>query len=387
MKQRDLLITTLLTVGTVLLLLTFADILRAKAAAQQRPGTQDIDTLMCPLSDHQVEESMKAFEKMMPTFQNPRCANCHGGVNPFSANTDHAGGKFDVVVSREGDLMFDETFGACQGCHGGLKGWQIPTSDLAFVGKDAIELCKQMKFGDAENFIDHITRDRGKTPFIETGFAGMRGLNQDGIDFYEALNDKKLVPEPPPITQATFIEQAKAWVDANGGEFKGNEACGCEPQRYALQVDESFVGAFQASGAKIDWDGSTTVQIPLKFNDDKTFTGEATSQRTMNAKLTSKLSCTGSGTSDVKWQVDGKIDDENNLISFSMRFTPSPATVKCELPVPLPIPIDNSENPNNPLKKMEMGSFIGETKSAELKTNIPNSNSTDKFQITIIKLK
>ena len=377
MKKINAIAISLFTLGITTLLLAIIGISQAKAA----PQAQDVNSLMCPLSDHQLQELMKAFEKMMPTFQHPRCANCHGGVNPFAANTNHAGGKFDVVLGPEGDLMFDETFGACQGCHGGLKGWQIPSADLSFVGKDAVTLCKQMKFGDAENFIDHITRDRGKTPFIETGFEGMRGLNQDGIDFYEALNDKKPVPEPPPLSHATLIDQAKAWVDALGGEFKGNEACGCEPQHYALQVDESLVGLFQGQGAKIDWDGSTTVQIPIKFNDDGSFTGEATSQRTMNAKLTSKISCSGSGTSDVTWQVTGKYDtagDPNdplsggrNVLSFSMRFTPSPATVNCGLPAPLPIPIDNSENPNNPLKAMEIDAFIGENKTAELKTNIP----------------
>ena len=214
----------------------------------------------------------------------------------------------------------------------------------------------------------------------------MRAFNESGSEFYEALYDKKPIAEPPPGSHAALIELAQAWVDSTGGEFKAGASCGCEPQRYVLQVDEALAGGFQVDGGKLDWNASSTVQIPLKFNDDGTFTGEADSQRTIKAVFTSKVSCTGTATTDVKWQVNGRIDQENNLISFSLRFSPSPGTVNCGLPVPLPIPIDNSESVDSPLKQMEMASFIGETKTVELQTNVPGSKVTDSFKITIVKL-
>lgn len=397
MKRTNVIPMGLFALGLAFLLLMMAGISQARAAGQSSQKSRDVSEMMCTISDHQLEDAMKAFEKMMPTFQHPRCANCHGGVNPFQANTDHAGGKFDVVLGPEGDLMYDATFAGCQGCHSGLKGWEVPPADLAFVGKDAVELCKQMKTGNADDFMDHITRDRGKTPFIETGFTGMRGLGEAGIEYYEALNDKKPTPEPPPGSHSALIDQAKAWVEALGGEFPGDTSCGCEPQQYALQVDESLMGAFQQNGSKLEWKGSSTVQIPIKFNDDGTFTGEATSQRKIDATLTSKISCSGTATPEVKWQVNGKlvkVEDPNDpladprsVLQFSVRFTPSPASVDCGLPVPLPLPIDDTERADSPLKQVELDAFIGETKSAELKTNVSGSEVLDNFKITIIKLK
>ncbi|MAU01577.1 MAG: hypothetical protein CL608_30940 [Anaerolineaceae bacterium] len=352
------------------------------------------DGAICPLSATQQQESIEAFKEMVPTFQHPRCANCHGGGQPFQANTDHAGGKFDLVLDADGSVLTEPTFAECQSCHGGLPGWEIPRSRFSFVGKDAVELCQQMKgeLGRADKFIDHIARDLGGTPFIATAFAGMRGLNEDGIDYYEALNDRKPVPEPPPISYADLINQAQAWVDAMGGEFKGDDGCGCEPQKYALQIDESLVAAFVSENARIDWDGQTQVQIPLTFKDDGTFTGEATSSRTMSAVLTAEVGCSGSSTSNVQWQVNGRLDSEERWIYFSVRFTPSMGSVSCNMSVPLPnpvqlpIPIDDSENPNNPLKQMEMSAYVGETETVKLNTNVVGSDVTDTFVITIIKL-
>ena len=55
-------------------------------------------------------------------------------------------------------------------------------------------------------------------------------------------------------------------------------------------------------------------------------------------------------------------------------------------PVQLPIPIDDSENPSNPLKQMEMSAYVGETETVKLNTNVVGSDVTDTFVITIIKL-
>src|SRR4051812_32482157 len=49
------------------------------------PAQSDIDNpAVCPLSEAQTQKSIEAFGKIIPTLVNePRCVNCHGGVNAF----------------------------------------------------------------------------------------------------------------------------------------------------------------------------------------------------------------------------------------------------------------------------------------------------------------
>jgi hypothetical protein len=105
----------------------------------------------------------------------------------------------------------------------------------------------------------------------------------------------------------------------------------------------------------------------------------------MNVILTSQISCNETDVSDVKWQVNGKLDGDSGTMTFAVRFTPSKGFVNCGL-VSLPLPIDDSENPNNPLKNVEMKALIGETKTVELNTSVAVTTSKDIFKITIIKL-
>jgi hypothetical protein len=171
-------------------------------------------------------------------------------------------------------------------------------------------------------------------------------------------------------------------------------SCGCEPQQYALQIDESFTAVIQGPKAKFDWNGSSQTIIPLKFSNDGTFTGETTSNRNMNVKLTAAVSCEATDTSEVKWQVSGKrevVKDPTvaagriDKLFFSVRFTPSPGFVQCGM-VQFPLPTDDTENADNPLKKVEMGALVGETKTVELRTSVAASPSTHIFTIKIIKL-
>jgi hypothetical protein len=50
----------------------------------------------CPLTVGQETKAAKAFKKLAPLFQEPRCLNCHGAVNPFSKTGEHGGGYFDI---------------------------------------------------------------------------------------------------------------------------------------------------------------------------------------------------------------------------------------------------------------------------------------------------
>lgn len=384
-------LTALVTGGILILFALFED--SSANAMSQAPLTLHLAGYgaVCPLTEKQVEESLKTFAEMEPTFRHPRCSNCHGGVIPFSADGNHAGGKFDLVLEADGEVDIDNTFSQCQACHSGLPDWKVPPSHVWFVDKDPIELCQEMKsMGTGAKFINHITHDSGDTPFIATAFAGKRGLSGAGEEFYEALNDTPLRAEPPPVSHATLISQAKAWVEAQGGEFRGDIACGCLEQKYALQVDESLVGSFTADGTRIDWDGSTQVQIPLTFQEDGAFHGAATSTRTVNAALTSQISCSGTTTTTVNWQVEGHLDFDNQDMTFRLLFSPSHGSVTCNLSLPiplqLPIPIDNTETPDNPLRNMKMYGYVGESETVELKTNIEGSDISDKFTIEIIKV-
>src|SRR5262249_30099696 len=73
----------------------------------------------CRLSPAQQVAAVGAFKKMMPVFRHPRCANCHGGVNPFIEGTGadpkdnavpastvaHGGGR----IARQDDRAPDGT--------------------------------------------------------------------------------------------------------------------------------------------------------------------------------------------------------------------------------------------------------------------------------------
>ena len=386
MKLKSMLILGLLVVGTAVFFLVFSNQSQAGAVESAFFSTESDSELMCSLSESQQKMSADAFAEMMPTFQHPRCANCHGGVRPFAANTTHAGGKFDLVLDAHGDALIEKTFGGCQNCHGGLPGWEVPTIDLSFVGKDALTLCKQMKgeFSSAENFMDHLTRDRGKTPFIAAAFAGMRGLNQEGSDFYEALNDKKPVPEPPPASHAALISQGQSWVDAMGGEFKGGESCGCEPQQYAIRLDEVFTGNFIYDGGSIIWDGSAHVQIPITFKDDGSFTGETRADRTISATLAGLVDCSTSVTYSVRWVVEGRMNEEDQTITFSVQLFHDPAQMGCGAPA-MESDNDNS-NFGSPLSQVTMDAYVNEEKVVEQDTNINDVHLNDKFTIVIVKV-
>ena len=64
-----------------------ATLLAFSAPAQINPLDKQSTSkdAVCPLSDAQTQKSIDAFAKLVPVFtQEPRCLNCHGGVDPFS---------------------------------------------------------------------------------------------------------------------------------------------------------------------------------------------------------------------------------------------------------------------------------------------------------------
>ena len=170
MNRKPIVIAALL-VSSLCVLSThlFASPDAVRMAQSETPGA------MCPLSDSQQRSAPPAFAAMAPVFQNARCLNCHGGVNPFVGEQagGHRGGKMQIYfkTQTEDDLAGNhivttvedqaKTQDQCQQCHDALNPWSTAPAAMSFVGKDAVKLCQQMKqqFQAAGEFVAHIDND------------------------------------------------------------------------------------------------------------------------------------------------------------------------------------------------------------------------------------
>jgi hypothetical protein len=330
---------------------------RTFAASQLQLLVQaEADTKICPLSEKQQENSIQKFTEMMPTFTHPRCINCHGAMNPFAANTNHIGGRIglkfkeiiehDDILGKEIKLVVPDVENAdvfanrCQDCHSaftGSRGWGIPPVQVYFVGKDSVQLCKQMKRefgGELQQFLDHLDHD--ELGFIQEAFRGTRGLDDNGQATYLNETGRDLLPVPenekPPISHEAFVSQGKAWLEAIGyhGEgTKGGLTCGCEPHHYILKgdVDIATLDATQNPWLKghADW------QIPIEFNDDSSFSGETKVDVTFQGtRVDPSMSCSDTDTvKGMTWKANGKIDRSEMQVTFTMIFPPSEITMVC----------------------------------------------------------
>src|SRR5689334_802815 len=120
----------------------------------------------CPLTEAQSQKSVAAFGKIASfVLSEPRCVNCHGGVNPFikspgldpdDANlpaslVPHGGG---VVLRDPKDIKSGTIPSTCMDCHNHMankrdgsptKQWMTAAPFHNFVDKDATTLCRQFK--------------------------------------------------------------------------------------------------------------------------------------------------------------------------------------------------------------------------------------------------
>jgi hypothetical protein len=244
-------------------------------------GQKNLKGAVCTLSDSQTQKSIEAFAKIAAfVTSEPRCVNCHGGVNPFvdkpgekdpedpkapASTVEHGGGKQAHRTGAEES--------GCDTCHdnmaptrGGKESfWTTAPSFLSFLNKDAPTLCKQVKqmTGNAKAFMEHLKDDRGFNNFAGTAFLGNRGLNS-------GMYSKEVPPKPPSISQAAFMKMGQDWIDAMGGEFKGDEGCGCVPAHYAIRLTYWA----EVSGRGFRWKGGSKTDVPITFADDQSFTGQ-----------------------------------------------------------------------------------------------------------------
>ncbi len=356
----------------------FAPIITRSSAAGggQALQQQAEQKQVCSLSDRQQQAAPRAFGAMMPTFQDPRCINCHGVVNPVTG-AKHGGGPRRV----------DE----CDDCHE-LKGWRTPDPAQFFVRKDSVEICKQMKkqLPDASAFLAHITEDRGMTPFIQVAFKGTRSLNDLGQQTYEDYAyevfkvHKKYKPEPPKSgTHDDFITAGEGWVIAMGGKFTGDEECGCVPHHYSLSIDMKTIqdSHLSASVTHIELSGHT--DIPLEFKDDGSFIGEAPLPMTQTGYTQAvNIQCTMKGSLTMTFLAKGRAEDSKPILHLvvSNRVTGGSVTTTCNNGISGNSPYESSSSAEELV--WDMPSFVGMDQDYPLPLqHLPDFTSSLKIRI------
>lgn len=218
------------------------------------PATPAQNGRSCSLTDAQSQRAVLAFSKFARfVLAEPRCVNCHGGVNPYISGTglnpadttapasltEHGGGP--IPKNTDGSIE-----AACMKCHNHMAPkrdgsptlqWFIAANFHSFVDKDSITLCRQFKksTGSAQEFLGHLTDDNGGNNFSQTAFNGDRGLDDSDLEGFNVKVQK------PSISKSDFIKLAQDWVNAMGGKFQGDENCGCELKHTAWSGQIHYV--------------------------------------------------------------------------------------------------------------------------------------------------
>ncbi|HTQ59564.1 MAG TPA: hypothetical protein VMI32_05035 [Candidatus Solibacter sp.] len=287
------------------------------AKGQLPPLLPPLPPMVCPFTYDQTTDAIAAFAKMVPTFtQEPRCSNCHGGItDPTVRGTNHATGV--------------ESPGRCNTCHdamvekspGNPSIWQLPHPEHNFVGKDAKTLCKQMKgsFRTAGEFVGHLDNDNGNSRFTETAFEGTHGLDDDTGQAF--MGDGYRREPPTHITHAELVELGAEWVNAMGGQFQGDESCGCEPSHYALRIDYETQILLGIANAK---NKMQTLDVPITFHDDGTFEGQA--MAFFDGSGTA-LYCSEHSTSAMLVKISGDVKEQEGDHHFKVKIENGSPTV------------------------------------------------------------
>jgi hypothetical protein len=260
----------------------------------------------CPLTESQAQKSIAAFSKIATFISGePRCANCHGAVNPYIDGTGldfqdpFAPGSFvehggptqprGQKQAPDGTILMD--FG-CKDCHdhmapkrdGSPSIWTLAPSFLSFTNKPAFTLCRQIKRNSktAENFLGHLRDDNGGSNFAKTAFNGDRGLNPKEIKAYN------VTILGPAISHAEELKLAQDWISAMGGKFQGDESCGCEPVHPLWSGEISYVNTItqdHGHNELQDWSGREVRQISVYLSNGR---GIADMQFATESKVTGR---------------------------------------------------------------------------------------------------
>lgn len=227
----------------------------ASATPSSRPVVQAGGS--CPLTSAQVVNSVKTFARMMPVFRHPRCSNCHGGIpRPLPNNGEPSINHVGIV-----DMDSTDNNRTCEECH--VAEWGSPGAP-DWSGSD-VRLCQGLhrRFqGDAPKFLGHILNDNGDPPgFVDLGFKGERGLIDGGKTIYESETGRRLVAAKPPGTHAQFMQLARDWVAAQGGQFVGDAACGCVVDSVEIRFHSAVTIVTPRVTSTVTGDGRLVVKL------------------------------------------------------------------------------------------------------------------------------
>jgi len=243
----------------------------------------------CPLTEAQSKKAVAAFGKIADFVLNePRCVNCHGGVNPHIASIGlnpqdptepaslkiHGGGV--IQKSTNGTIEAE-----CMDCHDHMankrdgsptKQWMTAAPFHNFLDKDATTLCRQFKksLGSAQEFLGHIKDDNGGNNFAQTAFNGDRGLDPD--QYLDPAGPNYVAPKQPSISHDAFVKLGQDWISAMGGKFQGDENCGCELTHdkwsgmihYAIE-EKGDDGLKTGPGTSFEWSASSATKVTWSF--------------------------------------------------------------------------------------------------------------------------
>lgn len=317
-----------------------------------RPQTAQGARDSCPLSATQKIRAVKAFKGLAPIFQEPRCLNCHGAVNPFSRDGGHGGGYIDIQEETRkflqlpdfqstlatgsdptgsitakaiaglkemaespteisnNDLIrrkaFDPMRKVCKECH--ISSWIIPMRHNHFVGRSAKQMCIHMKTSSLTNQPDLFLRHMQDDELVLEGFKGRKGLLEAGG------------AEPPQMSLATLVKYANDWIDAMGGKFHQPSDCGCTAEGIVLEVRHRIQADPQAKGGFAAFDGTVQFEILLEPYAEGWFRGEVDVVRPMVVRhvTPSFWRCSGSGSETEHWLVTARVDP--NAESMNVQF-------------------------------------------------------------------
>jgi len=169
-----------------------------------------------------LDDPLAKFGKLMPALQHPRCANCHGGSNPFTGINHPANVMLPSVAANLQDLNGDHDFVAkgndvCTTCHDlHIKGWVLAHKFSAFFNRSAHQICSTWKnatipfppplppalpgrVDSAEALLKHLETD----DLIQIAFLGDKNSFEAGVG---------VLVDPPQMSFDEFFTFAQDWL-------------------------------------------------------------------------------------------------------------------------------------------------------------------------------
>lgn len=312
----------------------------------------------CRLTSAQKMKAVKAFKALSPIFQDPRCVNCHGAVNPFVVDGGH---PFYIDIVKEAQRFLNpENPGAapieitgpgaagelqgirevsesqadisdtdlirqkarapmqlkCRKCH--VPAWDpLPMRENHFVGRSWKQICMHLKTSASTNAPDKFLGHMQDDPQVRLGFQGVRGITEGG---------EVEVPgaEPPAMSFNTMVKHANDWIDAMHAKFHPPAECGCEVEGLSLEIRHHLRTNPDSASSKVGYaqfDGTVVFDVQLEevgpgwYRNDNVMV-----RRTVEVKHTkpSFWQCSGTGWRDELWQFSARLDErgENLRVYF-----------------------------------------------------------------------